>query len=40
MARHASAAEIARQLKVPTNRVTAILHGQRAITGDTGHCPR
>ena len=30
-----SAAELARQLKVPTNRVTRILNGQRAITGDT-----
>lgn len=30
-----SAAEFARQLEVPTNRVTAILNGQRAITGDT-----
>jgi addiction module HigA family antidote len=30
-----SAAELARQLKVPTNRVTAILNGQRAISGDT-----
>ena len=30
-----SAAELARNLKVPTNRVTAILNGQRAITGDT-----
>ncbi len=30
-----SAAEFARQLDVPTNRVTAILNGQRAITGDT-----
>lgn len=30
-----SAAELARQLEVPTNRVTAILNGQRAITGDT-----
>ena len=29
------AAELARQLQVPTNRVTAILNGQRAITGDT-----
>src|SRR5262245_30374876 len=29
-----SAAELARQLKVPTNRVTGILNGQRAITGD------
>ena len=30
-----SAAELARQLKVPTNRVTEILNGQRAVTGDT-----
>lgn len=30
-----SAAELARQLDVPTNRVTQILRGQRAITGDT-----
>ena len=30
-----SAAELARQLEVPTNRVTAILNGQRAVTGDT-----
>src|SRR5918996_3750670 len=30
-----SAAELARQLKVPTNRVTSILNGRRAITGDT-----
>ena len=30
-----SAAELARQLKVPTNRVTGILNGQRALTGDT-----
>ena len=30
-----SAAELARQLGVPTNRVTGILNGQRAITGDT-----
>ena len=30
-----SASELARQLKVPTNRITAILNGQRAITGDT-----
>ncbi len=28
-----SAAELARQLKVPTNRITAIINGQRAITG-------
>lgn len=30
-----SAAELARQIKVPTNRVTQILNGERAITGDT-----
>jgi len=30
-----SAAELARKLKVPTNRITAILNAQRAITGDT-----
>ena len=30
-----SATELARQLKVPTNRITGILNGQRAITGDT-----
>ena len=30
-----SAAELARQVKVPTNRVTGILNGQRSITGDT-----
>lgn len=30
-----SAAELARRLSVPTNRVTAILNGQRAVTGDT-----
>ena len=30
-----SAAELARQLEVPTNRITEILKGQRAITGDT-----
>ena len=30
-----SAAELARRLNVPTNRVTAIVNGQRAITGDT-----
>src|ERR1700733_12320584 len=30
-----SAAELARNLGVPTNRVTQILNGQRAITGDT-----
>src|ERR1700739_2106525 len=30
-----SAAELARNLGVPTNRVTQILKGQRAITGDS-----
>ena len=30
-----SAAELARELDVPTNRITGILNGQRAITGDT-----
>lgn len=30
-----SAAALARQLDVPTNRVAGILNGQRAITGDT-----
>lgn len=30
-----SAAELARQLDIPTNRVTGILNGQRAVTADT-----
>ena len=30
-----SAAELGRQLKVPTNRITEILNGERAVTGDT-----
>ena len=30
-----SAAELARKIAVPTNRITQILHGTRAITGDT-----
>jgi addiction module HigA family antidote len=30
-----SAAELARQLDVPVNRVTGILNGQRGITADT-----
>jgi antitoxin HigA-1 len=30
-----SAAELARKLGVPTNRVTQILNGTRAVTGDT-----
>jgi addiction module HigA family antidote len=33
-----SAAELARKLDVPTNRITGILNGQRAITGDTALC--
>jgi len=32
---HMSAAELARKISVPTNRVTQILNGQRSITGDT-----
>jgi addiction module HigA family antidote len=30
-----SAAALARQIKVPTNRITEILNGERAVTGDT-----
>jgi len=30
-----SAAELARRLDVPTTRITEILKGQRAVTGDT-----
>jgi addiction module HigA family antidote len=30
-----SAAKLARNLKVPTNRITEILNGRRSITGDT-----
>ena len=30
-----SASMLARQLRVPTNRITEILNGRRAITGDT-----
>jgi addiction module HigA family antidote len=30
-----SASELARNLQVPPNRITAILNGQRSITGDT-----
>ena len=30
-----SSAELARKLKVPTNRITEILNGQRSVTGDT-----
>ncbi len=32
---HMSAAALARQVDVPTNRITEILHGDRSITGDT-----
>jgi addiction module HigA family antidote len=30
-----SAAELARQVEVPVNRITAIINGQRGITADT-----
>ena len=30
-----SAAELARKIGVPTNRVTQILHGTRSVAGDT-----
>lgn len=30
-----SAAELGRRLEVPTNRITGILNGQRAMTGDS-----
>lgn len=30
-----SAAELARQIKVPPNRVSQVINGKRAITGDT-----
>ena len=30
-----SAAELARRIEVPANRVTEILNGRRAVTGDT-----
>lgn len=30
-----SAASLARRLNVPTNRITEILNGRRAVTGDT-----
>ena len=32
---HMSAAELARKLNVPTNRITQILNGTRSVTGDT-----
>lgn len=28
-------AELSRQIKVPANRITRIIHGRRGITGDT-----
>ena len=30
-----SAAELARQIEVPVNRITEILNGRRSVTGDT-----
>jgi addiction module HigA family antidote len=30
-----TAAELSRQLEVPVNRITGIIHGQRGITADT-----
>lgn len=30
-----SAAELARRIGVPTNRVTQVINGQRSVTGDT-----
>src|SRR5438093_13546583 len=30
-----SAAELARQIEVPVNRVTGLINGQRAVTADT-----
>jgi plasmid maintenance system antidote protein VapI len=35
---HMRAADLHRQWKVPTNRITEILKGQRAVTGDTVLC--
>jgi addiction module HigA family antidote len=32
---HMSAAELARTLHVPTNRITQIVNGERAVTADT-----
>jgi len=34
-----SPAELARNVNMPANRITAILHGSRAITGDTALLP-
>ena len=33
-----SASELARRIKVPANRVTEILNGDRSVTGDTAPC--
>lgn len=33
--RKMSASELARQLSVPANRITEIINGERALTGDT-----
>jgi addiction module HigA family antidote len=37
-----SAAELARQIEVPVNRIAGIIDGQRGVTADTalrlGHC--
>ena len=30
-----TAAELSRQIEVPVNRITGIIHGQRGITADT-----
>ena len=30
-----TAAELSRQINVPVNRITGIIHGQRGITADT-----
>jgi len=30
-----SAAALARELRVPTNRITGIINGERTVTGDT-----
>lgn len=32
---HVSAAQLARQLKVPANRITGIINGERSVTADT-----
>ena len=34
-----SAAELARRIEVPVNRITGILNGRRSITGDTALRP-